>query len=159
MMQESTIAKGTGFRTWVSSTAASAPMPPEAAFESDSEAKAEVEVEARETDLAAATDSESGVLPTPDDHESIDSLCGIHIDNNNNDDSNTRYNIDLDDITALEAAKRSVFCFDLWLFCTQLLDVFRGARSSMCATQEGKSPYSVRHKREIPNVPYFTPLF
>ena len=81
-------------------------MPPEAAFESDSDlqydAEAETDVEfesqAQEIDLPAATVSENGILPTPDDYESVGSPCEIHIDNN---DSNTHYEIDLDDITAM----------------------------------------------------------
>ena len=81
-------------------------MPPEAAFESDfdlqydAEAETDVEFEsqAQEIDLPAATVSENGILPTPDDYESVDSPCEIHIDNN---DSNTHYEVDLDDITAM----------------------------------------------------------
>ena len=40
----------------------------------------------------------NGVLPIPNDHESIGSSSEIHINNN---DSNTHYNIDLGDIMAM----------------------------------------------------------
>ena len=42
-MQESTIAKRTGSHGWMSNGAASAPIPPEAAFESDSDSEYEAE--------------------------------------------------------------------------------------------------------------------